>query len=507
MKKILFSILMVVVVIAMSIVVTAESETDGFLLKFKNDKAREIALQYVGGLARLASDENSAPAIVDVYQPANLYKGYDENIISLFAKLGLLEYYEPNYICYLFDYDYNSDYHYANRQINWEHFVGKANDAWNYGVYGNDVKVAVIDSGIRATHIDLVDRVLPGISYVDYNSDGHISEDEKSDYSDNNGHGTAVAGVIAAAVNGRGAVGVAHKAKIVPVKITDAGTFTTGYIAASILWCVDNDVDVINMSLGVNGDSRTIRNAVNTAIDNNIIVVAASGNVGGKISQGDYIYPAAQDNVVSVGNLQMVDSIVSVNSSSVQNDKVTVVAPGTGVVLLGKSADDSFSSGGGTSYSCPYVSGIAALAKSIDKSITPAEFMEILISTADKSILDGKEYDNSCGYGIADAGAVVERMIATRSKGGFMSPIDRKSDMETNVTVFNTGESSKTYTFLSQVRDGLRPVSFRSHVVTLEPGEKTEMVLPSVAQGSDMKYSCFLFDEFNLSPMYRKVES
>lgn len=489
-------ILAVVLAIILGLAVCADSEApqhDGYILKFKDEKCFDEALDYLEKSGILAGDED---IVSEIYAEETVYKTYDEGIMRIFEELGLLEYSEPDAMCYLLDYDYSKDVYYNSDQLDWVHKCANVFPAWSYGVYGNDVKIAVIDSGVRSTHEELSGRVDDGFSLVTNSpaTTGVIS------------HGTAVAGVAAAAANGKGIVGTAHRAVIVPIKVTDSNAFPTSLLYLAVNQAIKLDVDVINMSLGTTDDSSLLKNAIDKAIDSGIIVVAASGNVSASFTQGKAVYPGYYDNVISVGNLMKNDGEYVISSISVANSGVTISAPGTKIRTTTCDSDSSYGIWSGTSFSSPYVAGIAALAKSVDPSINQAEFMELLISTADKSVLNGSERLDTYGYGIADAGALIEELIDRRQKGGFVSPVDRADNGEVSVKVYNPLETPQTYSFIVKFYRIRRPISFAFRTFTLDPGEVTEIPLKYLGGTSFPKVSCYLLDPTKLTPLYKKID-
>ena len=133
--------------------------------------------------------------------------------------------------------------------------------AWRFSE-GEQVNVAVIDTGCDLTHEDLKECLLPGKNFIDHNSEPQ----------DDNGHGTHVAGTIAAINNGIGMVGVAPKAKILPVKsLAGNGAGSHVSIADGVRWSVDNGAELITMSLGSPMPSKTLERAINYAINNNVV--------------------------------------------------------------------------------------------------------------------------------------------------------------------------------------------------------------------------------------------
>jgi subtilisin family serine protease len=157
------------------------------------------------------------------------------------------------------------------------------------GTPSADLVVAVVDTGVAANHPDLAGRVLPGYDATGAGTGG----------ADDNGHGTAVAGIVAAKTgNDEGIAGVASGVSILPVKVLDADGY--GYdsdVAEGVRWAADHDADVINMSLSGLGSTTVLSDAVAYARSRGVVLVAAVGNfIGGALT-----YPASYPNVLSVG--------------------------------------------------------------------------------------------------------------------------------------------------------------------------------------------------------------
>lgn len=493
MKNILKVAILFALSVMMAIICAADTEYDGYIIKFKDDKGITVLAEKMEQEASLFSDDG----VIDletVVESDNLYKTHDEKLIEELMEMGLLEYYEPDALCYLMDYDYSKD-RYFSEQMDWAHGCSKAPEAWTCGVYGNDVRVAVIDSGVMVEHEELSHAVVEGVSFVD----GSPATTAV------NSHGTSVAGIIAAAANGKGVVGVAHRAKIVPIKVVDSGSFKVSTICQALDAAMNMDVDVINLSLGLTSQVDSLKEAIDEAISMGIIVVASSGNVSGSVYQGDCVYPAYYPNVISVGNLTRANAGFEIYSGSIANSQVTVCAPGTSVITANSSSASSYGRGVGTSFSCPYVSGIAALAKSIDPNITQDEFMQILIDTADKSVLGGQTRLDTYGYGIADAGAAIREIIRRRNRGGFISPIDRTASGGINVKIYNPTSAVANYTFISKVQSGSKVSDISLTTVPLSPGGVLEVPLLSLQGAATSSVSCFLIDSYNFSPLYEKI--
>ncbi|MFW6074345.1 MAG: S8 family serine peptidase, partial [Chloroflexota bacterium] len=160
-------------------------------------------------------------------------------------------------------------------------------DAWNITTGGEETIVAVLDSGASETHPDLVDQLVPG----------HVAVDDEGTTQDVDGHGTHVAGIIAAdGSNGIGTAGTAMDVRIMPVRVLENGNgrISVDAIVDGIYWAIDNGADVLNLSLGADSASQMEREAIQYATNLGIPVIASSGNKSGQIS-----YPASYPETIS----------------------------------------------------------------------------------------------------------------------------------------------------------------------------------------------------------------
>jgi subtilisin len=218
--------------------------------------------------------------------------------------------------------------------------------AWSSG-QGEGVKVAVIDTGIDCSHPDLRCDFSAGANIV---SPG-------SDPMDDNEHGTHVSGTIAGRGNGgKGVLGVAPKATLIPVKVLDAeGAGSLSDIVSGINWATDAGVDVINMSLGGPNGSTALQRAVSRALSAGIVVVCAAGNTGpGANTVG---FPAGYSGVIAVAASDKNDAVAPFSS---RGDAVAFIAPGVGITSTIPGGGTKALSG--TSMASPHVAGLAALA-------------------------------------------------------------------------------------------------------------------------------------------------
>lgn len=269
--------------------------------------------------------------------------------------------------------------------------------AWNVSV-GN-VTVAILDSGVNRTHPDLASRVLPGYDFLENDNDP----------SDDNGHGTAVAGVVAAAGNnGIGVAGLAFGCSILPVKIADsAGIAAYSDIASGIKYAVDRGARVINISMAGDSSSKTLQNAIDYAWAKNVLVVAAAGNN----SSATPLYPAACEHVTAVSATDLYDTMAAFSSFGAH---IKVSAPGENIWTTQQDPFQLYGSWRGTSFASPVVAGIAALALSVSPRLTPADVAAILQNTAEDKGAPGP--DILFGYGRVNAYAAVRQALAASGR-------------------------------------------------------------------------------------------
>ncbi len=331
-----------------------------------------------------------------------------------------VSYYEPDLEIKLFD-----DFEGGEATGKWNLDCINISKAWNIGCFGNDIRVGVIDTG--ATHSDLEQNLLikEGEKYLAHN---YING--STDTTDNVGHGTYVSGIIAAEANNEYITGIANRAKIIPLKCFDKNASTkVSMIADAIYDAVDVcKCDVINLSFGMaeSSTSKTLRLSVEHAINNGCIVVASAGNDG----DSKIYYPAKYDGVIGVGSI---DEQKQLSYFSQRNETVDFVAPGSRIESL---VTAKFKDTSGTSFSAPHISALAAIAKCIDKDITPKGFEDILKETA--TDLGDEGYDTSFGYGLVNAEAMVDKMLENTEY--FISPIAVNKD-NTQVRIYNNSKT------------------------------------------------------------------
>ena len=298
--------------------------------------------------------------------------------------------------------------------LQWGLDVVNAYEAWDISRGSHDVIVAVLDTGIDWTHPDIAANMWTDADgYYGYNfiSDNRLPMDDNINSYDDDGnwianiytyHGTHVAGVVGAVINnGIGVAGMANVRMMAVKVMNDSGEGTDATVASGIRWAVDNGAHIVTMSLGVDGPSTILENAINYATIRGVLTVAASGNSG-----SSYVsYPAAYDPVIAVG---AVDSTRSHASFSNYGTGLDISAPG--VQIYSTMGGGSYQSLSGTSTAAPYVAGIAGLMLSVNPALTAEDIGTVINSTA--ADISRAGYDTLTGWGIVDAFGAVEQIAA-----------------------------------------------------------------------------------------------
>jgi len=238
--------------------------------------------------------------------------------------------------------------------------VAKFTEAWASTRGSTGVVIAVVDTGVWPAHPDLAGSVLPGYDAVNNDADAN----------DDHGHGTAVAGVIAARTNnGEGIAGVCWVCRILPVKALGSdGYGTTNAVAAGIVWAADRGADVINLSLGAPSTTEALTSAVRYANAKGALVVAAAGNAG----LSSPFYPAAEVGVLGVAATDDDDRTYSWSN---HGGWVPVAAPGC---LPVTAVGGGYGAECGTSIAAPVVAGLAALVLARNPALPPTAVAEVV---------------------------------------------------------------------------------------------------------------------------------
>ncbi|WP_434798949.1 S8 family peptidase [Terrisporobacter vanillatitrophus] len=230
----------------------------------------------------------------------------------------------------------------------------QAKSMWIESSRGEGINIAVIDSGCDIDHESLKDNIVLVRNFTD--------EDKKNPnlVIDRVGHGTHVAGIIAANGNNNTVVGVAPWANLYILKAIDrSGSGKVSWVINAINYAVEKKVDIISMSLGMPNNDPKLEKAIKQAVNNNILVVCAAGNEGDENTDNfEYSYPASYVDVISVGAVDKKGAPASFSNS---NLVVDLVAPGVDVIST--YPNNQFASLSGTSMAAPHVSGSLALLK------------------------------------------------------------------------------------------------------------------------------------------------
>ncbi len=239
----------------------------------------------------------------------------------------------------------------------------RAPEAWNITTGNPRITIAVIDTGVDPRHPELRGRMVPGWDFQNGDSSPR----------DDNGHGTAVANVAAAAGNdGIGMSGMCWKCKVMPIKVLNGnGSGTHSNIAAGIVWAVKHGADVINMSIAGPRPSNIMADAVAYARRKGVIVVAAAGNEGSR----KLYYPAAYPGVISVGGSTGADTLYNWSN---RGTWVKLAAPGC--AYTGKPGP-AWSWWCGTSFATPAVAGTAALIKGLRPGMSRTNLEQMLLTS------------------------------------------------------------------------------------------------------------------------------
>lgn len=209
---------------------------------------------------------------------------------------------------------------------------------------GEDVTVAVIDTGCDLDHPDIKKNLIEGINILN----------PKNKPNDDNGHGSHVSGTIAAVNNGIGMVGVSPKTKILPIKaLNKKGSGNSIDIANGIVWASERGVDIITMSLGSEDKDYYISKAIDIAIENGSVIFCAAGNAG---INKDIMYPAKNPKTIAIG---AIDSRLNRTNFTCSGESLDFLAPGQDIFSI--VPDNSYAIMSGTSMSNPYVVGCASL--------------------------------------------------------------------------------------------------------------------------------------------------
>lgn len=391
-----------------------EGEYAGYLIMLSDEPV--TASVFSGGEATLMAANNEREELLPLAEGMGIYKAGELADIQNLVWSGQVLSAEPDYKAELFDVpDLPTDHldpakpddpyfieQNQNRQYNLkdtgDHGVS-IRAAWDAGLTGEGVTVAVIDSGVNYDHVDQPVKMARGRYYFyreepdgryqytvggvtknyNYYSNDNVQDDLE------NGHGTMVSGIIAANKdNGVGIAGAAPGVTLMPIRcFTNTEGHLGGYtsnLISGVVYAMDNGANIINMSWGIANNAAALRRVITQAANQGCILIAAVGNSG----NGDVQYPAAWDNVIGVG---ATDKSGYLATYSQRNDSVAVCAPGSAVWSLSNAQSDRYRQSNGTSFSAPLVAACAALLKQADPTMTQADFVQLLQGNCDEVLL------------------------------------------------------------------------------------------------------------------------
>jgi len=266
---------------------------------------------------------------------------------------------------------------------------------WPSGNTANLIRVGIIDTGISNTHPDLLANIKGGVNTIN----------PRKNWNDDNGHGSHVAGIVAAIDNNIGVIGVGPAIDLYAIKVLDRNG--SGYLSdviEGIQWAVANNMQVVNMSLGTASNIQSFHDAVIAAKNAGIVTVAAAGNGGGSTNES-VIFPAAYPEAIAVSATDNTDTIAWWSS---RGPEVDLAAPGVSIYSTYKGT--GYATLSGTSMAAPHVAGSAALVLNIPVGLydanangkwDPDEVQKKLQDRAKDLGTSG--FDNLYGWGLVNA--------------------------------------------------------------------------------------------------------
>ena len=376
--------------------------SNGYVVKLRSDVRR----------AQLQGND----ALEPIAHAASYYTVQTLEELQPYLEAGLVESFDANVRVELFDIDPLTNDPQVAKQWYLENI--NAPTLWASSYDGSGVKVALIDSGVLYTHEDLAGANVTGRNFCGGVTDGVLQYTDRYTDTNANGHGTAVTGIIAARRNNSiGVAGLLENVQILSLRCfspnnTSPENVRGNYvdtIISAVGYAMEQEVDVINMSLGVRQEVPTLESNLRDAANAVIILVASAGNYGTS-DPNAVVYPASYDFVVSVAATRS-DNLVT--STSQKNNQVTIAAPGN--AIYSTSNNGSYAELSGTSLASPIAAALAAVVKQKDRAIGFDSFDKLLQLSAIDRGATGK--DTSYGWGTIDAATLLAAMDAEYTIG------------------------------------------------------------------------------------------
>ena len=411
-----------------------------------------------------------------------------DDIARAFATHPDIEYAEPDYYVRLCATPNDPLYseQWALRQIG-------APAAWDITTGSADIVVAVLDTGIY-DHPDILDNMwvnepeLNGIEGVDDDGNGYIDDIHGYDFAnedgrplDDHGHGTHVAGIIAACGNNElDVTGVCWSCRIMAVKMVDPDAFNSvSHASWAVAYAVNNGADILSNSWGLDPPSEFLKDTFEYAYSMGVVCVAAAGND----SSSQVFYPAGYEHVISVA---ATDESGARAYFSNYGSWVDIAAPGMNILSL---YFDITMAQQGTSMACPHVSGACALLLSANPYLTPDDIRDTIMSNADSTTAGTTRYDGRLNLEKVLKGAISERgyvrldaesysaqdniaiSVADGDLAGLGSQDVAVTTSHGDVEVVSLAETSVAGVFVGTVATGPGPATTDDGIVELVDGD------------------------------------
>ncbi|MDP5276841.1 S8 family peptidase [Chengkuizengella axinellae] len=316
-------------------------------------------------------------------------------------------------------------------------------EAWNTSNENTAITIAIVDTGVDLHHPDLIDNLVEGVNILDRNAPPQ----------DDHGHGTSVAGIVAASGNnGIGVSGILWNANIMPIKaLDDTGNGIESDIGEGIRYAVDHGAKVVVLSLGLPTASPYLRDIVQYAEDNDVLIVAASGNDGLQSVQ----YPAAYPSVLAVGGLHLDKTI---HERSNYGQEIDVAAP---YIAYTTGLDGTYTVRTGTSVAAPQVAAAAALIWSQYPELKPDQIRNLIRQTAEDVHESG--WDEHTGYGLLRIDrALTELAIADIYEENNNKEEAKPLQLDAMMSGALEGDNDEDWFYIESKYDGILKIIFES---------------------------------------------